>query len=249
MSSSRSGLETKQTVALQRIYTLHFTQTALHTDIHFTLFTLYTNSGFSTDLHFYSSVCSSFCQSDEDYDEVRGNESLTHVHWIDYTDTCMYTCNTCSDTFKNNILLLVSLIQDPRLTWKQVGWGTWLVSLDSVMVMMVGCSVCLCATIQIYIHMYTCNTCTDTFKNNILVIVSLLASVMVMMVGRSVRLCVRWTNHCVSLPLDSPLNRMSSHLSKKMPKKRELIIAKSRWVMLGQQMLGCQHMQIWVNGG
>ena len=31
MSSSRSGLETKQTVALQRIYTLHFTQTALHT--------------------------------------------------------------------------------------------------------------------------------------------------------------------------------------------------------------------------
>ena len=88
------------------------------------------------------------------------------------------------------------------------------------MVMMVGCSVCLCATIQIYIHMYTCNTCTDSFKNNILVIVSLLASVMVMMVGRSVRLCVRWTNHCVSLPLDSPLNRMSSHLSKKNAKKK-----------------------------
>ena len=33
MSSSRSGLQTKQTVALQRIYTLHFT--SLHT-LHFT---------------------------------------------------------------------------------------------------------------------------------------------------------------------------------------------------------------------
>ena len=41
MSSSRSGLETKQTVALQRIYTLHFTQTALHT-LHLTQTALHT---------------------------------------------------------------------------------------------------------------------------------------------------------------------------------------------------------------
>ena len=32
--------------------------------------------------------------------------TVTHVHCIDYTNTC----NTCTDTFKNNILLLVSVM-------------------------------------------------------------------------------------------------------------------------------------------
>ena len=51
MSSSRSGLETKQTVALQRIYTLHFTQTALHTLHEHWLYNGYTFYTFHT-LHF-----------------------------------------------------------------------------------------------------------------------------------------------------------------------------------------------------
>ena len=48
MSSSRSGLQTKQTVALQRIYTLHFTQTVVHT-LHFKQTVLHT-------LHFTRTV-------------------------------------------------------------------------------------------------------------------------------------------------------------------------------------------------